>query len=32
MTLTIEAARDPEDMPAVRALFIEYQEWLQIDL
>ncbi len=32
MALTIEPARDPEDIPSVRELFIEYQEWLQIDL
>ncbi len=32
MTLEIRNARVPEDIEAVRALFVEYQEWLQVDL
>ena len=32
MTIEIRPARVPEDMATVRDLFVEYQEWLQVDL
>ena len=32
MTIEIQPARIPEDIESVRQLFIEYQEWLQVDL
>jgi hypothetical protein len=32
MTIEIRPARVPEDMDTVRGLFVEYQEWLQVDL
>lgn len=32
MTIEIRPARVPEDMDTVRELFVEYQEWLQVDL
>ncbi len=32
MTIEIRPARVPEDMETVRELFVEYQEWLQVDL
>ena len=32
MFLEIKVAREPQDMKAVRELFIEYQKWLQVDL
>jgi hypothetical protein len=32
MTIEIRPARVPEDMDTVRDLFVEYQEWLQVDL
>ena len=31
MALIIKVARVPQDMEAVRELFIEYQQWLNID-
>ncbi len=32
MTIEIRPAGVPEDMQSVRQLFVEYQEWLQVDL
>ena len=32
MTIEIRPARIPEDVEAVRQMFVEYQEWLQVDL
>ena len=32
MFLEIKVARKPQDIEAVRELFIEYQKWLQLDL
>ena len=32
MTIEIRPARVPEDMETVRELFVEYQEWLHVDL
>ncbi len=32
MTIEIRPARIPEDIETVRQMFIEYQEWLQVDL
>ena len=32
MTIKNRPAGVPEDMQSVRQLFVEYQEWLQVDL
>ena len=32
MTVEILPARVPQDIQAVHDLFVEYQQWLQIDL
>ena len=32
MLLKIKVAREPQDIEAIRELFIEYQKWLQVDL
>ncbi len=32
MTVEIRAAGVPGDMQAVHDLFVEYQQWLQVDL
>jgi hypothetical protein len=32
MSIEIRPARVPDDIETVRQMFIEYQEWLQVDL
>ena len=32
MTVEIRPAEAPEDMQNVHRLFVEYQQWLQVDL
>lgn len=32
MAIEIRPARIPEDVELVRQVFVEYQEWLQVDL